>query len=167
MTKRDNHHLSRRDFMKTVTAMIGGFITTLVGLPTIGYLLAPAMRKEEKSNVIDLGPLENYPIGVPATFSLTRTSVNGWERTATLIGMYILRKDDGSVRVFSNLCTHLACQVNWDPDNQEYKCPCHDGFYDINGLVISGPPPRPLDEFKTKIEDGNLYVITPAIRRFS
>jgi len=167
MTKRDNNYLSRRDFIKTVTAMIGGFIITLVGFPVMGYLLAPAMRKEENSNVIDLGPLENYPIGIPTPFGITHTQINGWERTATLIGMYILRKDAGSVQVFSNICTHLACQVNWDPDDQEYKCPCHDGFYDINGLVISGPPPRPLDEFQAKIEDGNLFVITPAIRRSS
>jgi len=159
------NHLSRRDFIKDVTALIGGMISLFLGLPVIGYLLAPAMRKEENSDVIDLGPLENYTVGIPTPFGMTHTQINGWERTATLIGMYVLRIDSGRVQVLSNICTHLACQVNWDSDDQEYKCPCHDGFYDINGFVISGPPPRPLDEFKIKIEDGNLYVITPAIQR--
>lgn len=165
MAKVDKHPFNRRDFIKTVIALIGGFITTLVGLPIIGYLLAPALRKEENSDVIDLGPLENYPIGVPTPFAITHTQINGWERTGTLIGMYVLRRNDGIVQVLFNLCTHLACQVRWDPADQEYKCPCHDGFYDINGLVISGPPPRPLDEFNTKIEDGILNAIPPAMQR--
>lgn len=156
---------NRRDFIKDVTVLVGGMISLLLGWPVIGYLLAPAMRKEENSNVIDLGPLENFPNGIPTPFGITRTRINGWERTATIIGMYVLRKDDKSVQVLSNICTHLACQVNWDSVDQEYKCPCHDGYYDIDGFVISGPPPRPLDELKAKIEDGNLYVITPAIQR--
>ena len=108
MSKGVTHHLSRRDFIKTVTAMVGGFITTLVGLPVIGYLLAPAMRKEENSDVIDLGPLEKYPIGIPTPFGITHTQINGWERTTTLIGMYVLRKDDGGVRVFSKSMALLS-----------------------------------------------------------
>ncbi|MBI3170732.1 MAG: hypothetical protein HYZ22_19800 [Chloroflexi bacterium] len=43
--------------------------------------------------------------------------------------------------------------------------PCHDGHFDAVGNVLSGPPPRPLDEFVTKIENGNLYVSLPPIKR--
>jgi len=48
--------------------------------------------------------------------------------------------------------------VNWEEDEQTYHCPCHDADFDIHGLVLSGPPPRPLDEYQTKIEEGNLYI---------
>lgn len=51
-----NRHLGNRDFIKTATALIGGSISTLLGLPVIGYLLSPALRNEEVSDVIDLGP---------------------------------------------------------------------------------------------------------------
>ncbi len=165
MSKISNRRLSRRDFVKVVTTLIGGTMTALLGLPVIGYLLSPALRNEEVSDVIALGPLEKYPIGIPTPFSITQTKVNGWERTAIFIGMFVVRKEDGSVRVFSDICTHLACLVTWHPDIDEYVSPCHDGHFDIEGFVTKGPPPRPLDEFETNVENGNLYVMYPPYLR--
>lgn len=165
MSKKGRRHLSRRDFIKSTTAFIGGLISTAFGVPVLGYLLAPALREEEVSDVINLGPLENYPVGVPTPFSITQTRVNGWERTAKVIGMYVVRMDDGSVRVFSDICTHLGCLVTWHPETHDYISPCHDGHFDIDGFVTKGPPPRPLDEFETKVEGGILFVMNPPIRR--
>ena len=165
MSKETKHRLSRRGFIKAVTALVAGTIGTLFGVPLIGYLLAPALREEEDTSTISLGFLENYPVGIPTHFSFVNTQINGWERTSKLIGMYVLRKEDGSVRVFSDICTHLSCLVTWHPDIQEYISPCHDGHFDTEGFVTKGPPPRPLDEFETKVEDGNLYVMNPPYRR--
>lgn len=165
MSKDPKHRLNRRDFIKAVTALIGGTIGTILGVPVVGYLLAPALRKEANTSTISLGPLEDYPIGSPTYFGFTDTQINGWERTSKVIGMYVLRKEDGSVRVFSDVCTHLSCLVTWHPDIHEYVSPCHDGHFDKDGFVTKGPPPRPLDEFETKIEDGNLYILNPPHRR--
>jgi menaquinol-cytochrome c reductase iron-sulfur subunit len=159
------HRLNRRDFIKATTALIAGTISAILGLPAIGYLLAPGLRKEVETNTISLGSLEKYPVGVPTHFGFTDTKINGWERTAKGIGMYVLRQDDGFVRVFSDVCTHLGCIVTWHPDIQEYVSPCHDGHFNREGFVTKGPPPRPLDEFRTKIEDGTLYVMNPPFRR--
>ncbi|MBI3153462.1 MAG: ubiquinol-cytochrome c reductase iron-sulfur subunit [Chloroflexi bacterium] len=160
-----NNDLNRRDFIKMTAAAIGGLIGTVIGIPSVAYLLSPSLRAEEDADSIALGPLENYPIGVPTRFDFTRTKVNGWERTATNYGLFVFRKSESEVRVFSDICTHLACRVNWHPDIQHYISPCHDGHFDITGKNISGPPPRPLDEFITKIEDGNLFVTLPPFKR--
>lgn len=165
MSKSRKLAISRRDFIKSITVLAGGLIGTMTGLPVVGYLLSPALRNEDDTSVISLGPLENYPVGIPTYFGFTNTQINGWERTSKLIGMYVLRKRDGSVRVFSDICTHLSCLVTWHPDIQEYVSPCHDGHFDIEGFVTKGPPPRPLDEFETEIEDGNLFVMNPSYRR--
>jgi Rieske Fe-S protein len=159
------HNISRRDFIKTTTAFIGGLIGVGIGLPTIVYLLSPSLRKTEDESVVDLGSLDKYPLGIPTLFEFTRTKVNGWERTGLSYGVFVLRQTDKDVRVFSDICTHLACRVNWHPDLQHYISPCHDGHFDISGNNISGPPPRPLDEFITKIETGNLYIQLPAFKR--
>jgi quinol---cytochrome c reductase iron-sulfur subunit, bacillus type len=163
----DPNQVSRRDFIKVTAAIVGGFIGALIGIPSIAYLLSPATKSVKNDAVIALGPLENYPIGVPARFDFTLTKVNGWERTAINYGLYIVRKNDREVRVFSDICTHLACRVSWHPDFQHYISPCHNGHFDIMGKNISGPPPRPLDEFKTRIEDGNLFAQLPAFKRYS
>lgn len=158
--------LTRRDFIKAVAAGIGGLIAALVGIPSVAYLLSPATQaRMEDDALIPLGPLENYPIAVPTRFDFTRTKVNGWERTATNYGLYVLRKSESEVRVFSDVCTHLGCRVTWHPEIKHYVSPCHDGHFDIAGNVLSGPPPRPLDEFVTKVEDGNLLVMLPPYKR--
>ena len=162
MTKQN---ISRRDFIKATTAFIGGLIGVGIGLPTIAYLLSPSLRKTEDESVVDLGPLDKYPLGIPTLFEFTRTKVNGWERTGLSYGVFVLRQTDKDVRVFSDICTHLACRVNWHPDIQHYISPCHDGRFDFLVNVVSGPPPRPLDEFVTHIENGNLIVSLPPFKR--
>ena len=158
-------HLSRSDFVKVVTAFLGTLMGTVTGLPVIGYIISPALGLKETEAWIPLGPLENYPIGSPQPFNFTRSRINGWEKTVNSYGVFVLRKDETQVRVLSNVCTHLSCRVSWHPDLQEYVSPCHDGHFDILGNVTSGPPPRPLDEFITKIEDGNLYIQYPPFKR--
>ncbi len=162
MTKQN---ISRRDFIKATTAFISGLIGIGIGLPTLAYMLSPSLRKIEDESIIDLGPLEKYPIGMPTLFEFTRTKVNGWERTGLSYGVFVLRKTQKDVRVFSDICTHLACRVSWHSDVQHYISPCHDGHFDIVGNNVSGPPPHPLDEFVTKIEDCNLYIQLPSFKR--
>ena len=164
----DSHQVSRRDFIKGTAAVIGGLIGAVIGLPSVAFLLSPVMKSgAEVDELISLGPLDNYPIQVPTRFDFTQTKVNGWERTATNYGLYVVRKSESEVRVFSDVCTHLGCRVTWQADQEHYISPCHDGHFDILGNVQSGPPPRPLDEFVTKIEDGELFVQLPPIKRES
>ena len=163
----DKNNLTRRDFVKGTMAFIGGLIGVGIGLPSIAYLLSPSLRKTEDESVMDLGPLDKYPLGIPTLFEFTRTKVNGWERTGLSYGVFVLRQTEKDVRVFSDICTHLGCRVTWHPDQKHYISPCHDGHFDVTGGNVSGPPPRPLDEFVIKIEDGNLYIQLPAFKRTS
>ena len=159
--------LSRRDFIKVATAIIGGLIGAVTAIPSVGYLISPALRKSEKEDWIDLGTLDDYPPGIPTLFQFTRIKVNGWERAGMSYGVFVVRQDEGNVRVFSNICTHLGCHVNWHPDVRHYISPCHNGHFDLLGRNISGPPPRPLDEFRTRIEAGSLFIQLPPLRRAS
>lgn len=157
----------RRDFIKGAAVLIGSFIGTLIGLPSLAYLLSPVSEGSDSGAWVDLGPLDEYPVEAPTLFEFSRTRVNGWERTAIPYGVFVVRSGPMTVRVFSNICTHLACHVNWQPDIQHFVSPCHDGHFDMLGRNISGPPPRPLDEFTTRIEEGHLYIELPAFRRSS
>ncbi len=159
--------ITRREFIKGTVTVIGGLIGAVIAIPSIVYLLSPALQVKEDTDLIDLGSLENYPIGLPKRFETTRTKVNGWERTAINYGLFVVRKSDSEVRVFSDICTHLGCRVSWHEDEKHYVSPCHNGHFDIVGNVVSGPPPRPLDEYITKIDNGNLFVQLPPFKRVS
>lgn len=52
------------------------------------------------------------------------------------------------VRAFNAVCTHVACTVQYRSDKGDIFCNCHNGLYDLNGHNVSGPPPRPLDEYQ-------------------
>jgi len=141
--------VSRRNFIKGVTAAVGGLIATVIGVPTIAYLIDPALRESAKEAWIPVGKLADMPVGLPTPFSFTRVQVNGWERTATSHGGYVIRRSENpdDLLILNSKCTHLACTVNWSENDQVFLCPCHDASFDKQGEVLDGPPPRELDRY--------------------
>lgn len=153
-----SHELKRVDFVKSAVAVLGTIIGGFIALPGIGYLISPALKMETSDAWIPLGPLDNYPVNTPTLFNFTRTKNNGWEKTVNSYGVYVVNQGSDQVRVYSNMCTHLSCRVIWQGENEIYHCPCHDGNFSPEGEVVGGPPPRPLDVYETKIEDGVLSI---------
>ena len=157
------HDISRNGFVKVVAALVGTAMGAIIGIPAIGYLISPATKVQKSDSWIPLGPLDKIPLGEPTLFSFTRTRVNGWEKTVNSYGVYAWRKNDDEVLVFSNVCTHLSCRVKWEAEKEAYTCPCHAAKFDIEGNVIDGPPPRPLqiyaeNEGSLKVEEGTLFI---------
>jgi menaquinol-cytochrome c reductase iron-sulfur subunit len=141
--------INRREFIKGATAVIGGLITAVIGIPTVAYLIDPAFKEGAKEGWIPVGKLENIPIGKPTPFSFTRVQVNGWERTATSHGGFVIRKSENpnDLLILNSRCTHLGCTVNWKEEDTAFLCPCHDAKFSRDGQVLGGPPPRPLDRY--------------------
>ena len=65
---------------------------------------------------------------------------------------------NSALRVFLATCTHLDCPVGYDAAENQIVCPCHQGFYRVDGTVISGPPSKPLREFHYRVHDGRLII---------
>jgi cytochrome b6-f complex iron-sulfur subunit len=63
----------------------------------------------------------------------------------------LLRTPAGELRAFSAVCTHLACTVQYRPDFSHIWCACHNGHFDLNGINIAGPPPRPLEQYTVNV----------------
>ena len=157
----DSHEIKRRDFINIIIAALGAVMGLIIGIPAISYLLSPATKIQRDEAWIALGPLDAYPLGIPTLFSYTRTKVNGWEKTVNSFGAYVWRYGvgDSELTVYSNMCTHLSCRVTWRDDIDVYFCPCHDGRFNKEGEVVAGPPPEPLYDFETKVEDGTLFIL--------
>ncbi len=88
---------------------------------------------------------------------------DGWLTTTSRSLAYVKRVKDDEVIAVSASCTHLGCVVTWDEDQKIFKCPCHDGRYDMEGRVISGPPPQPLKRHKTRVEDGKIFLASETV----
>ena len=72
-------------------------------------------------------------------------------------GILILTQN-GEYKAFSATCTHLNCIVQYKEDIQHIWCACHNGHYDLNGRNISGPPPKPLEEFEVFLSGDEILV---------
>jgi Rieske Fe-S protein len=70
----------------------------------------------------------------------------------------LVRTADGGYRAMSAVCTHLNCTVQYRSDVREVWCACHNGFYDLNGRNVAGPPPRPLDAYDVHINGDDVVV---------
>jgi len=64
----------------------------------------------------------------------------------------------GDLKAFSAVCTHLNCTVQYDGDASVIWCACHNGKFDLNGQVISGPPPRPLEAYQVNVRGDEVFV---------
>ncbi len=58
--------------------------------------------------------------------------VNG-EKT----GVY--KDPDGTIYCVDVRCPHLGCQLEWNPDEKSWDCPCHGSRFDYTGKLLSGP----------------------------
>jgi Rieske Fe-S protein len=61
----------------------------------------------------------------------------------------VLRDPQGKLRATSAKCTHEGCTVRYKADEAIIWCACHNGRFDLDGRVISGPPPRALAVYRT------------------
>lgn len=157
MSESDAVSASRRRFVTATAAAVGAVMGAVVGAPALGYLVSPALEAGGSDAWVPLGRLDSFPLAVPTPFSFTRSRVNGWEKSTRSYMVYVLREETG-VRVLSSRCTHLSCRVTWQADQNAFTCPCHDAKFGPQGEVLYGPPPGPLEEYETKIEDGALFI---------
>lgn len=67
----------------------------------------------------------------------------------------------------STKCTHLGCQVFWRKDDKVFYCPCHEGFFNSDGEVVKGPPPKPLDTYKVEVIGKAIYIHVDEVFRGS
>ena len=70
----------------------------------------------------------------------------------------LVRIEGNEYKAFSATCTHLNCTVQYRGDLKRIWCACHNGFYDLTGKNTGGPPPRPLEEYKVNVADGDVIV---------
>ena len=70
----------------------------------------------------------------------------------------LIRTADNEYRAMSATCTHLNCTVQYRSDLERVWCACHNGFYDLNGRKIAGPPPRPLQAYDVHVRGDEIIV---------
>jgi len=138
----DKKPISRRRLM--AYAWIGAaavVIGELIG-GTFAFLW-PRKKEGKAESLFIAGDAADFKVGQVVPFRKERT--------------YVVRVEEGFLAI-SAICTHLHCVVNWNAVVKKFECPCHGAKFNQYGVVLEGPPPRPLDLYKLQIVQGKLVI---------
>ena len=148
---------SRRHLFVGAIYGLWALISAALGIPALIYLLFPpkAPKPDEWTAVGDISRLTpNSPVEM--TFRKTR--VDGWKVISEKSTTWVVKDATSRITAFGPQCTHLGCAYHWEDSKNEFLCPCHNSLFAIDGRVVSGPAPRPLDRYETKLDGNKLLV---------
>jgi len=136
---------SRRSFLNWFLGTSVGAMCASILYPIARYISPPEVPEAQTSRVVaarvgDLRPNEGKIF-----------------RFGSQPGLLVMTADSRYV-AFSATCTHLNCTVQYRDDLKEIWCACHNGFYNLKGEVVSGPPPKPLDVYEVNVANGEVVV---------
>ena len=151
--------INRQDFFKAAIVGIAGLIGASLGIPAIAYIISPAKKNAQAQNWIRLGAISKVEVNTPTLFKATVEQKTGWIVNQEELTVYVITENGRDYIALSNICTHLGCRVRWIAEKGQFFCPCHNGVFDKNGTVVSGPPPKPLERYETKIEENQLFIL--------
>jgi len=152
--------VSRRKWLMPIGIALNAVAGALLAVPILGYLLAPAGRRQMKADLdwVTLGDLTQFPVGETRLATYRNPFVRPWDGDTGDIACWVRRIATDKLQVFAINCAHLGCPVRWFPQSELFMCPCHGGAYYADGSRASGPPPRGLFEYSYKIENGRLWI---------
>jgi Rieske Fe-S protein len=125
----------------------GGVLASMASFlyPVIRFLNPPLVT-EAAVNEVDGGKVQDL---MPNSGKIVRFG----SKPALLV-----RVSETEWKAFSAVCTHLHCTVQYRAATHQIWCPCHNGTYNMNGTVVSGPPPNPLEEYAVNIRAGEVWI---------
>lgn len=62
------------------------------------------------------------------------------------VGVY--KDDKGKVYMVTTKCPHLGCELEWNPDELSWDCPCHGSRFDYEGELLNNPAMRGIHNIK-------------------
>ena len=138
--------VTRREFARYLVAGTGAIAAGNVGIAAWTQLRT--INTGEPRAIV---PLDSVPVGGTHLFRYPQQ-----DDPAVL-----LRLGDNDVVAFSQKCTHLGCVVFYQPEEERWHCPCHEGNFEAaTGDVISGPPTRPLGRIELEVRsDGVIWAL--------
>lgn len=148
----------RRPFLARLTGSIAALVATAIGIPLLGYTILPALRRRAP-DWADAGPIDALAPGPPRERELMLSVTDGWQKTTAKKSVWVIKDDKGTITVYAPICTHLGCGYRWEPEKEQFHCPCHHSFFSRDGSVLAGPAPRPLDVLPMKVQGGRLLVM--------
>ncbi len=148
---------NRRRFLKRAIGLMSALVAATLTVPLVGGIVGPSFRRKKPTWAV-VGDISSLVVGRPTRMKFPLKAEDAYLRQTVIHEVWVTRHGPSEVTVFSPVCPHLGCHYNWHPETSEFVCPCHGSIYSIDGKVLGGPAPRPLDTLPSKLEKDVLSV---------
>jgi menaquinol-cytochrome c reductase iron-sulfur subunit len=148
---------TRRSFYISVIYGIWALMGALLSVPALAYLFS-AGKRSELEEFVEAGDISRLALNTPREMVFRRRRKDGWKIISEKTTAWVIRVSASEVVAFAPQCTHLGCAYHWDDKNNNFLCPCHTSTFGLDGRVLTGPAPRPLDRYRVRIEGNRLLV---------
>jgi menaquinol-cytochrome c reductase iron-sulfur subunit len=148
---------TRRSFYIGAIYGLWAVISAALGLPALIYLFFPPKARRE-AEWIEAGDVSKLATNSPVELTFRQNRVDGWKVTSEKSTAWVVKQPDNSIVAFGPQCTHLGCAYHWEEGKNEFLCPCHSSLFALDGKVVSGPAPRPLDRYEIKVQGAKLLL---------
>jgi menaquinol-cytochrome c reductase iron-sulfur subunit len=150
--------LDRRRFQISAIYGLWSAMGAVFSVPALRYLFTPPRSASGAPRWIDAGDISRLPLNEPEEVVFRRNRVDGWKLVSEKSTAWVIRKSENDVVAFSPQCTHLGCAYHYAERSKEFLCPCHTSTFALDGNVLTGPAPRPLDRYEVKLEGNKLLL---------
>ncbi len=150
---------ARRRLIGWMLGVSASVLGVLMAIPLVRVALYPLLAQAAANPWADLGPEDDFrSLTTPVRRVIQIRKLDGWRQITAERVVYVTKGADGKLEVLTAVCPHLGCEVQWNPDLGQFKCPCHGGTFAPDGRHLSGPPPRGMDPLPLSVENGRLRV---------
>ncbi len=149
--------LERRRFLARVCYAAGGLIAAVIGLPAVGMYIAP-MFERLPDTWRAVGTVDQFVVGSTTLVQFASLSPVPWSGQTGQTGAWLRRDSETEWTAFAINCTHLGCPVRWEAGAELFLCPCHGGAYYADGTVAAGPPPKALNRYMVRVNNGQVEI---------
>src|SRR4051812_27084123 len=113
--------MTRRDFYRLGTMLLGGAMTLALAVPGVAYVLDPLRKKRGAARTYPLARLSELEVGLARSFPIIDGRQDAWVkyRKGRIGLVWLVRQPDGAkerVVAFQAECPHLGCAVNLSAD---------------------------------------------------
>jgi menaquinol-cytochrome c reductase iron-sulfur subunit len=154
--------LERRRFLTRISVALSAAVGAILGLPVVGFLLAPLTRRGPRA-WRPVGRVDEFRVGETVSVRFEDASPLPWAGVTARTAAWLRRDDESHFTAYSVHCTHLGCPVRWISEAKLFLCPCHGGVYYADGTVSAGPPPKRLPTYPVRVRGGQVEIQTSPI----
>ena len=149
---KEKEEISRRRFFVLMLNYFAVALSALVVAWPLLRFVFPPKKSSTASDWVQVASTSEVP-------PLTAKSSLGTKDQPILVINVGTTPEENKYVALSKVCTHLACLVDYK--KSDIECPCHGGKFDLDGGVISGPPPRPLQKYLVQVRQDKIFVGGP------